>query len=77
MDENNIVEFAGRDAITYPLTELLQKGARELLQSAVKAELEVFMASFRTERLQMVTLRWLATAIIRSGPCRPASVLSR
>ena len=35
MEESNIVEFAGRDAISDPLTELLRKGARELLQSAV------------------------------------------
>ena len=37
MEESNIVEFAGRDAIADPLTELLRKGARELLQSAVEA----------------------------------------
>jgi len=37
MEESSIVEFAGRDAISDPLTELLRKGARELLQSAVEA----------------------------------------
>ncbi|MCC5967692.1 MAG: hypothetical protein JJU24_16320 [Natronohydrobacter sp.] len=50
MDERNIVEFAGRDAIADPLTELLRKGARELLQSAVEAELEVFMARFQDRK---------------------------
>ena len=41
MDESNIVEFGGRYAISDPLTELLRKGTRELLQSAIEAELEV------------------------------------
>lgn len=48
--ESNIVEFAGRDVIADPLTELLPKGAQELLQSAVDAELEVFMARFQDRR---------------------------
>ncbi len=39
MNESNIVEFAGRDAIADPLTELVRKGARKSLQSAVEAEL--------------------------------------
>ncbi len=50
MDESTIVEFAGRDAISDPLTDLLRKGARELLQSAIEAELEVFMARFRDRK---------------------------
>ena len=50
MDESNIVEFAGRDTISDPLTELLRKGARELLQSAVEAELEAFMAQFQDRK---------------------------
>ena len=50
MDESTIVEFAGRDAISDPLTDLLRKGARELLQSAIEAELEVFMARFQDRK---------------------------
>ena len=50
MNESNIVDFAGRDAISDPLTELLRKGARQLLQSAVEAELEAFMAQFRDQQ---------------------------
>ena len=50
MNESNIVEFAGRDTISDPLTELLRKGARELLQSAVEAELEAFMAQFQDRK---------------------------
>ena len=33
-----------------PLTELLRKGARELLQTAVEAELEAFLAQFADHR---------------------------
>ncbi|NCM98287.1 MAG: IS256 family transposase, partial [Rhodobacterales bacterium] len=50
MNESNIVEFSGRDAISDPLTELLRKGARELLQSAVEVELEAFMTQFRDQQ---------------------------
>ena len=47
MTEDNIVELSGRDGISDPLTELLRKGARSLLQSAVEAELEVFLGQFK------------------------------
>jgi len=30
MDDTTIIEFAGRDTMSDPLTELLRKGAREL-----------------------------------------------
>ena len=50
MDENTIIEFTGRDAISDPLTEMLRKGARELLQAAVESELQEFMAQFSERR---------------------------
>lgn len=50
MDENNIVEFRGRDAVAAPLTELLRKGARQLLQTAVEAELESFLKEFKEQK---------------------------
>lgn len=46
MDEDNIVKFTSRDAVSDPLTEMLRKSARQLLQSAVEAELEGFLAQF-------------------------------
>lgn len=49
MDETTIINFPGRDTVTDPLTELLRKGARELLQAAVEAERDAFLAEF-TER---------------------------
>ncbi len=42
MNDATIIEFAGRDTVSDPLTDLLRKGARELLQTAVEAELDAF-----------------------------------
>lgn len=39
MKENNVIEFAGREQFSDPLTELLRTGARQLIQAAVEAEL--------------------------------------
>jgi len=50
MDENTIIDFNGRDAVTDPLTDLLRKGARELLQAAVEAERDTFLAEFAERR---------------------------
>ena len=50
MDDANIIDFAGRDEVTDPLTDLLRKGARELLQTAVEAELDAFLAQFAERR---------------------------
>ncbi len=50
MDDTTIIEFSGRDAVSDPLTEMLRKGARELLQTAVAAELEAFLAQFADHR---------------------------
>ncbi len=50
MEENSIVEFLGRDAVADPLTELLRKGARQLLQTAVEAELEAFLTEFKEHK---------------------------
>ncbi|MFA0813102.1 transposase [Microbulbifer epialgicus] len=48
MDKNTAVEFAGRQEAADLLTE---RGARELLQQAVKAELSTFMEAFQDRRL--------------------------
>ena len=50
MEENTIVEFSGRDTVADPLTELLRKGARQLLQTAVEAELETFLKEFKEHK---------------------------
>ncbi|MFA0813100.1 IS256 family transposase, partial [Microbulbifer epialgicus] len=51
MDKNTVVEFSGREETTDPLTEILRRGARELLQQAIEAELSTFMDTFRERRL--------------------------
>ena len=45
-----IIDFTGRDAVTDPLTDLLRKDARELLQAAVEAERDAFLAEFAGRR---------------------------
>ena len=51
MEDATIIEFASRDAIIDPLTDLLRKGARELLQAAVEAERDAFLAEFSERRI--------------------------
>ncbi|WP_373565880.1 hypothetical protein [Microbulbifer okhotskensis] len=51
MDKNTVVDFAGRQKGVDPLTELLRRGARELLQKEVEAELSTFMEGFQDRRL--------------------------
>ena len=50
MDDNNIVEFSGRDTVADPLTDLLRKGARQLIQTAVEEELEAFLKDFKDQK---------------------------
>lgn len=50
MNTNNIVDFDSRDTISDPLTEMLRKGAQDLIKLAVEAELETYMASFASAR---------------------------
>lgn len=50
MNDATIIEFTGRDTVSDPLTDLLRKGARELLQTAVEAELDAFLAEFAKHR---------------------------
>jgi len=50
MNETNIIEFSGRDAICDPLTDILRDGAHQLIQSAVEAELATFLARFADQR---------------------------
>ena len=38
MTKNNVLEFAGRDTISDPLTALLRSGAQQLITQAVEAE---------------------------------------
>ncbi|GAA5444759.1 IS256 family transposase ISOan6 [Microbulbifer sp. NBRC 101763] len=62
MDKNTVIEFTNRQETIGPLTELLRRGARELLQQAVKAELSTFMKAFQDCRLDDGR-----AAIVRNG----------
>jgi len=44
MIENNVLEFAGREAIFDPLTALLRSGAQQLINQAVEAELQELLS---------------------------------
>ena len=50
MNDAAIIDFAGQDIISDPLTDLLRNGARELLQAAVEAERDAFLAGFAERR---------------------------
>ena len=52
MENSNVIELAGRDAIVDPLTDLLRTGAEKLIYQAVEAELQELLAlhsQYRTE----------------------------
>ena len=50
MNDTTITDFTGRDTVTDPLIDFLRKGARELLQVAVKAERDAFLGQFAARR---------------------------
>lgn len=66
MDDNNVINFEGRDTICDPLTQLLKSGAQELLKQAIELEIQEYMAPIRSKKHAMVKLVWFATAIILS-----------
>jgi len=46
MKKNNVLEFAGRETISDPLTALLRSGAQQLINQAVEAELEELLGRY-------------------------------
>ncbi len=74
MNDATIIEFAGRDTVSDPLTDLLRKGARELLQTAVEAELDAFLAEFAKHRPRRVEPLLFETDTTPNAPRRPGSV---
>ena len=51
MSNDNVVSMAAPATISDPLTELLRSGARRLIEAAVAAEFEEFLAAFEQEKL--------------------------
>jgi transposase-like protein len=68
MSKSNVVEFSGREEIADPLTDLLRRGARALIQQVVEAELSEFLDRFQERRLEDGR-----AAVVRNGyqPERP------
>jgi putative transposase len=50
-EDNSIVHLRQPDAIDDPLTALLRSGARRLLEQAIEAEVEAFLASKKDLKL--------------------------
>jgi transposase-like protein len=50
MTKNNVVNFAGRDAMSDPLTELLRLGAEQLIYQAVEEELQELLVAHSQRR---------------------------
>jgi putative transposase len=50
MTKNNVLEFAGRDTISDPLTALLRSGAQQLITQAVEAELQELLNQYSDRR---------------------------
>jgi len=51
MNKSNVVAFSGREADSDLLTNLLRRGARQLIEQAVEAELASFLEQFQERRL--------------------------
>lgn len=72
MSKNNVIEFHGREAAVDPLTELLRKGAQDLIGQAMKTELAELSAEYSAR----VRLRQQLCAMVinRNGNCKRAWV---
>ena len=46
MTKNSVLKFAGRDAISDPLSDLLRSGAQQLINQAVEAELQELLSQY-------------------------------
>lgn len=62
MSKSNVVEFSRRDRLQDPLTELLRSGARQLIEQAVEAELQDFLAIYADQRTEAGQ-----AAVVRNG----------
>ena len=62
MSKSNVVELAGRDPITDPVTELLRAGAKQLIYQAVEAELQELLAAHSGRRQKDGT-----AGVVRNG----------
>ena len=52
MDKDNVVELLPQAGISDPLTSLLRKGARQLIEQAVEAEVRVLLGQYHGQRTE-------------------------
>lgn len=62
MNENNVLPFAGREPARDALNDLLIEGAQRMLQTAIEAEVDDFIAAFADRRTDRGT-----AAVVRNG----------
>ena len=75
MRKNNVLEFQGREARLDPLTELLRKGAQDLIGQAVESvNWPSFWRSIRTVARVMEKRPLCVMVINRNASCKPALV---
>ena len=56
MPKNTVVDLAGRETITDPLTEILRAGAQPLIEKAVELELQRKLPIWTPACLQRVSM---------------------
>ena len=52
MEENNVIGYEGQEQKVDPLTELLRKGASQIIYRAVEAELQELMSGYSEQRTE-------------------------
>lgn len=62
MNKSNVVELSRREQAHDPLSELLRSGARQLIEQAVEAELQAFLATYADQRTEAGY-----AAVVRNG----------
>lgn len=62
MSEDSVVRFPRPEAVEDPLTEMLQQGAKRLIQQAIEAELEEMLERYRDQRDEQGR-----AAVVRNG----------
>lgn len=71
MDNDNVVALAAPAAVSDPLTDLLRTGARQLIEAAVVAEFDEYLAAFDDEKLADGRRR-----VVRNGHLPERSILT-
>ena len=78
MAKDNVIDLKKPEQFNDdPITEILQQGARQLLATALEAEIEIFLNQFRDLTDDNGRLRIVRNAICLSVKFKPASARSQ